>query len=151
MCKVIDKISGEPTEFGKRFIDIYLSNGCNATAAYQTLVPGKAYSSARAQAAHYFARLSKTDYFARKQEDMRDSEGFGYKARINLLKDIAFRCAGLSADGTPLPDRRMDARSAIAAIAEINKMTGDHAETRLKLVNESGTGGITIEVIERVA
>jgi hypothetical protein len=137
------------SEKHRRVIDIYFSNKFNQQAAYQEVYPNCAINSLDSQSSKLFKKLKKTPYFIQKAQEKEEKRQNTYNENLETLKEVIR--LGLQGDDVPGKDGQIFNKKQLGAIVqavnEINKMEGNHAETKLKL---SGTGDNNAILIQSV-
>jgi len=123
----------EPNDRQKRFIDEYLANGGNGAQA--AIAAGYSERMARSHA----HKLLNLPSFAHVQERIRAGQGVlkektgaTAEAKREKLWAIAQAAGRIVPDPDTGIDLVIDAKGCIAAIAELNKMDGDHAAKKVE-------------------
>jgi hypothetical protein len=147
MCDTDEKLS----EKHKSFIDIYLTNGLNAPKAYQAVYPNASKESANTHSQKLLKNVQKTSYFVKKSQEKSEKSQNSYKKNLERLQKLY----EISLAGDPIFDkngneigRKKLVGHAVQVINEINKMEGNHAETKIKLMGTGNNGEIEVKNIE---
>ncbi len=149
------------------FIELYITNGFNASDAYRALSPDVTEKTAASQGSRFAKKLKETQYFRNRLQEIRNNYGLSMKSQIERLELIYKRSMqGRAKLEFDREEKRMvevedengnivyeyDSRGALGAIQEMNKMVGFHKETalRLKLGNGNSDNPMQIEVVRRI-
>lgn len=145
----------ELSEKHKAFIDEYFLNKQNATQAYKAIYPKATHQSAQRKSTFLLRKVEKSTYFDKKRREKSEKAENSYNENLEKLREvIRLGLEGddvFAKDGTTYKKRQLAAVT--AAINEINKMEGNHAETKIKLsgfldLEHSGTVNLKTEVIK---
>lgn len=137
----------ELSEEEKLFCDIYIERTKNKTEVMQILRPHLKDKSAADLASRMWKKVENSRYFAEKSREFVENCGLSKKGQIQLLSEIVarslkgkpklqFNAESMSYEPMKDDDDKIvyeyDPKNVIAAIAEQNKMTGFHKDSRLK-------------------
>jgi phage terminase small subunit len=158
---MVDSNEEELSETEKAFIEAFLTNGRKAGPAYQSVKGTENRNSADASGCRMLKKVEKTQYFAKKNQEILTNYGLSMKSQIERLESIYKKSMQgkaklefdreakqmtevLDEDGNIVYE--YDSRGALGAIQEMNKMVGFHKETAMKLKLEGVGKGGEIEI-----
>lgn len=139
----------------KAFIDLYFENKLNACKAYKELYPKVSEISLTSNSTKLLKKCKETQYFAKKMQEKAEKSESSYNRNLETLwKVVELGLQGddiLGKDGVLYNKKQLGAVT--QAINEINKMEGNHAETKIKLsgfldLEHSGTVNLKTEIIK---
>lgn len=146
MCDTDEKLS----EKHKNFIDIYFSNGKDSAKAYKEAGYKCKEEYAYKQSQNLLENVQKTGYFLKKNDENRkkldEEHGINRDYLINELKE----CLKSAKEGDEILTEngsytKKDRTSWLKAVELMIKMTGEFAETKLKLMGTGDQGQIQIQ------
>lgn len=117
------------TEKQYRFVSYYIKNGFNAYQAARDAGYSQTY--ADAQAYNLVNHPSIKEHITHACQQAIKTTAITFEWKLNILREIINRFSNSSSP--------QDARAAIAAIAELNKMTGDYAPAKKVSLNVDTT------------
>ncbi|MCW7556497.1 terminase small subunit [Endozoicomonas gorgoniicola] len=123
----------------QRFVDEYLANGGNATQA--AISAGYSAKTAEATASRLLRNVKVADSVARGQKKIKKDLGITAEWKRDQLKKIIEACSNTveaqkgKGDDATMVKTMVDAKAAISAIAELNKMDGDLAAIKTENKN----------------
>lgn len=135
----------ELTDTEKAFIEVYLTNGRKAGAAYQAVKDNVSKGSADTLGSKMLKKVQKSSYYIQKNQEILNNYGLSMKKQIERLNAIYERSMEykMKLEFDPI-DKKMvpkvdedgnmffeyDSKGALGAIQEQNKMLGFHKNSK---------------------
>lgn len=134
----------------KAFVDIYLQNGRNATAAYEALYGEKEGTVASTLGSRLFKKVEKSAYFVEKSQELQQKAGVSFDWAVEMNKKILDDAM----EGDQIPTEfgfytKKDRIAALRGVKQITDLFGWEAATKHRLDLEH-SGAAQIEVIRKI-